>query len=92
MCKSFLIISLLFSLVSFRTLKCDLPTNNCPTFHQSHVLTIPCDFQIIETDPFYPEKFLDRIDVNKIRNTSKTEPNVFECEERDDEFVKEEKL
>lgn len=90
MCKSFLLfsVSLTLSFVSFLLLKCDLIPKNCSTFKQKHVLTIPCDFKFVEIDPFYPDKFLNRIDVSKIKNNSKANPFDFECEELDDKYLR----
>lgn len=73
-------------------LQCDLLQNNCSTFHQNPVLTIPCDFKFVETDSLYPEKLLDQIDVKEIKNNSSVNLHEFECEERDETLVKSKSL
>lgn len=76
-------ISVILFLVSIKTIECDLLSKNCTTFQQNHVLTIPCDFQFVENDPFYPQTFLDRLGVNKM-NSSLPKQYEFECEEHEE--------
>lgn len=49
---------------------------------QNFISPIPCEFQFIENDPYYPQSVLERVDLKKLGMPTTLAPHdLFECED-----------